>query len=59
MNPDFVNLPPWLQTGLSLLGAAAVLGPIIVRIVGVEDSPIGKFVTTVGSDIAGHLQRKP
>ena len=52
-----INLPPWLQTSLTVLGALATLVPAIVHLSGQDDTPAGKTILTAGADIVGLWKR--
>jgi hypothetical protein len=52
-----INLPPWLQTALTLAGALSLLVPVALRVTGQADKPWARTVLVVANDVLG-LKKK-
>lgn len=56
---NLVNLPPWLQTTFTILGALSVVVPAVVRLSGLAETPLGKRIVTGGNDVLKALKGSP
>ena len=52
-----ISFSPTLQTILTLIGTLATLCPAVVHLAGLDDTPGGKAVLTIGADVVGLWKR--
>ena len=52
MNPaEMINLPPWVQTILTVLAALSLILPAIVRLGGFEETRLGAQILKKGNNV--------
>ena len=56
---DLVNLPPWAQTVLTVLGILSLVLPVVGRAVASHWPDLGARLMAAGNDLGAALGRRP